>query len=364
MHPDEAPEGVWKTISADIIGPLPLSGGFNTILMVIGWLSNMVHAIPTDTKVTTEHMAYLYHKHIWKHHGIPEKVITGWGPQFASCFMTELLKVLGSSQNLSTAYHLQMDVQTEHLNQDIKQYLCAYIAYQQDNWHTWLNTVEFIYNNQEHAIMEQTLFFLNYSYHPWLGDPVSKGGVNNSANHFIAKMTEIRKEAQASITLAGTHTKIIYDKKWHHSLDYQPGDQVWLEGTNIKMKHPLKKLNYKWYGPFKVKSKKGLSTYELELPLTWQIYPVFNEMLLTLYKPPTFDIQCKDPEPPPELIKGFKEHEVEEIWSTKKLWNKTVYLVYWAGTKSEGDTWEPLVHLTHAQEAIAKYYQKYPLAIW
>lgn len=77
MHPNEAPDRVWKTISADIIGPLPKSGEFNAILMVINRLSKMVHAIPTNTMVTADQMAHLYQKHVWKHHRILENV-RGW----------------------------------------------------------------------------------------------------------------------------------------------------------------------------------------------------------------------------------------------------------------------------------------------
>ena len=45
-----------------------------------------------------------------------------------------------------TAYHLQMDGQTERLNQTLKQYLRHYINYIQNNWALLLPTVQFAYN--------------------------------------------------------------------------------------------------------------------------------------------------------------------------------------------------------------------------
>ena len=44
------------------------------------------------------------------------------------------------------AYHLQMDEQTERLNQTLKQYLRHYINYIQNNWVLLLLAVQFAYN--------------------------------------------------------------------------------------------------------------------------------------------------------------------------------------------------------------------------
>jgi len=46
------------------------------------------------------------------------------------------------------AYHLQMDSQTERMNQDLEQYLRMFINHQQEQWPDWLVTVEFAYNNK------------------------------------------------------------------------------------------------------------------------------------------------------------------------------------------------------------------------
>ena len=35
LHPHSVPEGPWSVISWDIIGPLPLSRGHNTILVIV-----------------------------------------------------------------------------------------------------------------------------------------------------------------------------------------------------------------------------------------------------------------------------------------------------------------------------------------
>jgi hypothetical protein len=58
--------------------------------------------------------------------------------------MKELYKLLNINGAPSTAYHPQTDGQTEHANQEVKQYLCIYTNYQQDNWSDWLDIAEFV----------------------------------------------------------------------------------------------------------------------------------------------------------------------------------------------------------------------------
>ena len=86
--------------------------------------------------------------------------------------------------------------------------------------------------------------------------------------------------------------KTFYDKKWADTRNYDKGDKVWLEESNITTTQPSKKLREKQYGPFEVLGKEGLTAYCLKLPIMWKkIHPVFNEALLTLYKPPSYPQQ-------------------------------------------------------------------------
>jgi hypothetical protein len=57
------------------------------------------------------------------------KIISDQGLQFATQFMKDLNKLIRITGNLSTAYHPQMDGQTERMNQEIEQYLRVFINY-------------------------------------------------------------------------------------------------------------------------------------------------------------------------------------------------------------------------------------------
>ena len=69
------------------------------------------------------------------------------GPQFVSNFMHGLSEILRIKLMASMAYHLQMDSQTEDVNQEVKQFLCLFVNQRQDNWYDWLSIAEFAYNN-------------------------------------------------------------------------------------------------------------------------------------------------------------------------------------------------------------------------
>ena len=60
---------------------------------------------------------------------------------------------------------------------------------------------------------------------------------------------------------------------------YKVENMIWLSTRNIKTKRPLKKLDYKMIGPYKVKELVG-SSYRLDLPHTMKIHDVFHLNML------------------------------------------------------------------------------------
>ena len=96
---------------------------------------------------------------------------------------------------------------------------------------------------------------------------------------------------------------------------YQVGDYVWLDGRNIKTYHPTAKLAPKRHGPFKITRVLSTITYQLELPIKWKLHPVFHVDLLMPYCETDFHGVNYD-KPPPDLINGEEEYEVERVVSS------------------------------------------------
>ena len=109
---------------------------------------------------------------------------------------------------------------------------------------------------------------------------------------------------------------------------YKTGDQVWLEGRNLRIDRPSVKLAPKRYGPFKIRKVLSPVTYQLILPPQWKIHDVFHADLLTPYH----ETELHRPNftrPPPDLIDGEEEYEIEEILQSRKSGRgrKVQYLV-------------------------------------
>ncbi len=90
------------------------------------------------------------------------------------------------------------------------------------------------------------------------------------------------------------------------------GTQVWLEGTHLHLPYQATKLAPKRYGPFEVTKEISPIAYQLRLPRGWNIHDIFHASLLSPY----CETATHGPNysrPPPDLIKGEEEYEVEKI---------------------------------------------------
>ena len=151
LIPNKVPDHQWQVISVDMISKLPESHGNNAILVVVDRLSKHIHAIPTVTSLDSEGVARLFLENVWRHHGLPDEVISDQGSAFVSKFSKELATLLGVGLTPSTTHYPQTDGQTEHVNQEIETYLRMFINHRQDDWADWLPIAEFAYNNHIHT---------------------------------------------------------------------------------------------------------------------------------------------------------------------------------------------------------------------
>jgi len=58
----------------------------------------MIRLKATTTNISSEGIVKIYQNDIWKLHGIPRKILSNKGPQFASKFMEEFTKALGTKR--------------------------------------------------------------------------------------------------------------------------------------------------------------------------------------------------------------------------------------------------------------------------
>ena len=84
LQPKEVPDQPWKLIEMDFIMDLPISDGYDTILVIIDRLTKMSHFIPCKKNMDTGQFATVFLKEIIRLHCIPRDVITDRGSLFTS----------------------------------------------------------------------------------------------------------------------------------------------------------------------------------------------------------------------------------------------------------------------------------------
>src|SRR5260221_1231235 len=104
LIPNKIPDQCWQVISIDMIGELPDSKGYNAVLVVVDHLSKRIHTILTVTSLDSAGVAWLFLKHVWHYHGLPEEVISDHSPTFISNFSHELAAPLRVKLTPSTSY--------------------------------------------------------------------------------------------------------------------------------------------------------------------------------------------------------------------------------------------------------------------
>jgi transposase InsO family protein len=366
LKPLPIPERAWRDISMDFITHLPLSQGYDAVLVIVDRLTKMRHLIPCKATCNSEETARLYLHHVWKLHGLPSTIISDRGPQFVSQFWKYLNRQLRIKSLLSTAAHPQTDGQTERFNAVLEQYLRSYVSYLQDDWSTWLPLAEFAANSWKSETTSMSPFFANYGFHPRMGFepdvPAATTAATRDAEGFTLKMRQITEHLRAESAAAQARYENQANRRRHPARTYRPGELVWLDARNLRTLRPQKKLDWKNIGPLEVLEAVSPHAYKLKLPPAMRTHPVFHVNLL---RPAGTDPQPGQrlALPPPVEIDGAEEFEVQEILNSR--WErrgrgspKLRYTVRWTGY--DNPTEEPAEYLENAQQIIANYHRRYP----
>ena len=364
LHPLPIPEGPWKSVSMDFVVQLPPSQGYDAIYVCVDRFTKMAHFVATNSNITAEGTADLYLKNIFKNHGLPEDIVSDRGSQFVAKFTRRLLEIVEVKGNRSTAYHPQSDGQTERTNQTMEQYLRIYCDYHQDDWSQLLPLAEFVYNNAKSSSTGMSPFYANYGYHPRATLKIIPDGHhgNPAAEAYVDRIRRAHEELRRTLERAQKRYKREFDKKTAPAPGFEVGDYVWLNRQNIETTRPSQKLDQKRLGPFEIVDVVGESkmAFKLKFPPHWRIHPVFHASLLDPYRPNKIEGREQLVMPPPEIVNGELEYEVEAVLDSRVRRNKLQYLVGWKGYGPEERTWEPVENLENAKEAVATFHLRHP----
>ncbi|GKD92443.1 putative reverse transcriptase domain-containing protein, partial [Tanacetum coccineum] len=109
-------------------------------------------------KLPQEKLARICIKEEVARHGIHVSIICDRDPNFASHFWRSLQKALGTSLDMSTAYHLETNGQNKRTIQTLEDMLRACVIDFRNGWIKHFPLVEFSYNNSYHASIKAAPF--------------------------------------------------------------------------------------------------------------------------------------------------------------------------------------------------------------
>nr|GEY97350.1 putative reverse transcriptase domain-containing protein [Tanacetum cinerariifolium] len=152
-------EKKWDNITMDFVTKLPTTQSRNdTIWIVVDRLTKSAHFPPMKETDPMDKLARLYLKEVVTRHGIPVSIICDRDPRFTSNFSKAFQKAMGTQLDMSTAYHLETDGQSERTIKTLEDMLRDCVINFGNGWERHLPLVEFSYNNNYHASIKSAPF--------------------------------------------------------------------------------------------------------------------------------------------------------------------------------------------------------------
>jgi hypothetical protein len=130
----------------DLIVSLPKSDGNSVIMVVVDRLSKYGQFYFLQRPFTACTLAQFFTDNIFKLHGMPHSIVSDRDPTFIRKFWQELFKLQGTQLHLSTAYHPQIDGQTEIVIVCLETYLRCFASDRQHQWAHWFPLADSWYN--------------------------------------------------------------------------------------------------------------------------------------------------------------------------------------------------------------------------
>ncbi|GJQ96090.1 putative reverse transcriptase domain-containing protein [Tanacetum coccineum] len=156
---NEIPKWKWDNITMDFVTKLPrTANGYDAFWVIVDRLAKSAHFLAIRETDLIDKLARLYIKEVVTRHGVPVSIIYDRDPRYSSHFWRAFQKALGTSLDMSTAYHPETDGQSERTIQTLEDMLRACVIDFGNGWERHLSLIEFSYNNSYHASIKVAPF--------------------------------------------------------------------------------------------------------------------------------------------------------------------------------------------------------------
>jgi len=193
--------------------------------------------------------------------------------------------MLGIKTKLLTAFHPQMDGQTERMNQELEQYLWFFVDHRQKDWPEWLASAEFAINNKVHSTTKVSLFMANYDRKLRMEEDIRRKEKVEKTTEFVEKLKRVQEKVGAALKKTQEEMKRYTDRNRKETEEWKKGDRVMLSTKDLVFKERLVcKLVERYVGPYKVEEVVLSNAVKLRLPNSMRIHPVVNVSWVVQYR--------------------------------------------------------------------------------
>ena len=126
-----------------------------------------------------------------------------------------------------------------------------------------------------------------------------------AVDNFLDQITSLWRTVKAKLMGQSQHDKTAADHA-RCSARIREGDLMLLSTRHLQLKATTGKMKPNFVGPFHVLRAVGTNAFQLDLPMTMNVHPVFNISSLCLYH------GVYSP-PGPIIVEGEAEYEVDRI---------------------------------------------------
>ena len=362
----EVSERRWGSLATDFIVKLPKTkNGFDSITTYVDRLSRRVHFIPSKDSDTAVDVANTFFSHLFKHHGLPDSIVSDRDPKFTSRFWKRLMELCGVKLKMSSSRHPQTDGSSEIMNRMVENYLRCYCNYHQDDWDDLLPGAEFAYNSAISEDLGMSPFEVDLGWNPKSPlDLISDSqGSNESVSEFKTRLKASLDDAKYAYKLAKADQSARSSSKYKpHS--YKPGDKLWINKSLFKDAYSKSqesdKLSAKRFGPFTMTGIVGKNAVKVELPDHVKIHDVINVMHTVPYRSQPPDIAVPvSPRPDPVPAVEGEEYHVESILKHRKRGRGFQFLTLWKGYPTHDAEWLPTKNFIGWDGSIKEKFYEY-----
>lgn len=197
-------------------------------------------------------------------------MVSAKGSMPISQIMPELNIHLGIWVHLSKVSHSMTGGRSKISKESVRR--CSIILlfawYQEGNWQALLPTTKFVYNINYHMSIGLSQSKKKYGYNPMYRSITLTKQYIPEAEGQLRKIEGMHTKLFKCLQAAQSSMKPQFENGFNPTTRWEVGDQVWLISKKFFTMRSSRKLEYQWFGIFKICQQVSTSAYQLNLPLS------------------------------------------------------------------------------------------------